>query len=351
MHNLSSRGNALLEGSENVQQGPRTISVPLINHRNRHYTATLKIGTPAQAFNVLLDPTGTTWVPAYFCAKIEPCFGHAMFDWTESTSYNTQWEESATDFNRGNISGYQSLDKQELGGTDIGKHFFINAIGFHGVPSYVDDPFDGVFGFHIEPRSPLKEMTRAGLIPKPWLGLYFSANERILGEALFGGANHEHFSGDLSFVDAESSGFQFRIRMVNVGYCELVLREDTTMMRVAPTEPYIGGPADAVELINGALGGTKAGNGKYELLCDSVDLFPNITIRIASSDFSLRPTDYVVKVETPAGTKCYSAFIEAGEYAGASWHLGLAFLRRVYSVFEAPLDSSSHGRIGFAEAR
>ncbi|XP_077536324.1 lysosomal aspartic protease-like [Haemaphysalis longicornis] len=347
----SARNNALLEGCASVQHGPRTISVPLVNHKNLHYTAALKIGTPGQAFNVLLDPTGTTWVPAYFCAKIEPCFGHNMFDWTESTSYTTDWEETTTDFNRGNISGYQSLDKQELGGSDIGKHFFVNAIGFHGVSSYVNDPFDGVFGLRIEPHSPLKEMTHAGLIAKPWVGLYFSADEGTLGEAFFGGANHDYYHGELNFVHSEGTGFYFPIKKITVACREHVLEEDITSTRVSPTEPYIGGPSHVIRSINDDLNGTRTDDGKYELGCHVVNLLPDVAFNIASADFILRPTDYVMKVDTPAGTKCYSAFVEAEQYAGAVWHLGLAFLRRVYTVLEAPLDSSNHGRIGFAEAR
>lgn len=75
-----------------------------------------------------------------------------------------------------------------------------------------------------------------------------------------------------------------------------------------------------------------------------------MTFLIGGREIVLRPEDYVVKVDTTSESRCYSGFVEADEVANASWHLGLVFLRRVYTVLEAPLEHSGHGRVGFALA-
>ncbi|XP_037499789.1 uncharacterized protein LOC119373807 [Rhipicephalus sanguineus] len=325
----------------------KTVSVPLVNYKNLTYTAMLRIGTPPQEFRVMLDPAGTTWVPAYYCTQGEPCFGHKMYDWSESTTQSSDWEDGATDFGRGNVTGYTFRDAHELGGVSLGNLQFVNGIGFHGVPSFVDEPFDGVFGLRLGPNSTLQEMAQSGVISKPSVGLYFSRDETV-GEALFGGANEQHYQGSLTFLDALDSAFQFHLDGYEVVGKREVLPQSASWARPAPTEPFIGGPASEIKKINTLLAGRKVEDGKYELRCN---IRPSdVTFVIGGREIVLRPEDYVVKVDTTSGSRCYSGFVEADEVANASWHLGLVFLRRVYTVLEAPLEHSGQGRVGLALA-
>ncbi|XP_077521322.1 lysosomal aspartic protease-like [Amblyomma americanum] len=296
----------------------------------------------------MLDTVGPTWLIAYFCAEGEPCHGHKMFDWTESTSYSTDGVDGVVEFGSGNITGVESLDTHELGAVDIGKLFFLNGIGFH-VPSFVDDPFDGVFGLRLGPLSPLSEMARSGVIGKPWLGLYLSSDENVLGEALFGGANESHYHGSLGFVQAFGDAFQFNINGYRVGAITKTLPSGYSRARLALTEPFIGGPAGEIQALNTLLGGRKVEGVKYELRCEAES--PPLLLKIGSKAFQFKPEDYIIKVDEPSGTRCYSGFMEAGEMHNATWHLGLVFLRRVYTVLEAPLEPSGHGRVGFASTR
>ncbi|KAK8769179.1 hypothetical protein V5799_014356 [Amblyomma americanum] len=238
------------------------------------------------------------------------------------------------------------MDTQELGGVDIGKMFFLNGRRFH-VPSFVDDPFDGVFGLRLGPHSPLSEMARSGVIGKPWLGLYFSTDENVLGEALFGGVNESHYHGSLGFVQAFGDAFQFNIDGYQVGALKKKLPPEDSRARLALTEPFFGGPAGDIQAINKLLRGRKVGGGRYEVSCDVDEL---LLLEIGPKYFPFGPGDYVIKVDEPPGTRCYSGFVEAGFTHNASWHLGLVFLRRAYTVLEAPLEPSGHGRVGLAIA-
>ncbi|XP_077521324.1 lysosomal aspartic protease-like isoform X2 [Amblyomma americanum] len=329
-------------------EGLKTISVPLVNHKNLTYTTVLKVGTPHQEFTVMLDTLGSTWLIAYFCAKGEPCYGHKMFQWTESSSYSTEWVDGVVEFGSGNITGVESLDTHELGGVDIGKVFFLNGIGFH-VPSFVHEPFDGVFGLRLGPHSALSEMARSGVIGKPWLGLYFSPEENVLGEALFGGASKSHYDGSLGFVEAFGDAFQFNIDGYEVGPLKKMLPPEDSRARLALTEPFTGGPAGDIQSLNTMLGGRKVEGGRYELRCEADS--PPLVFVIGSKEIEFKSGDYQIKVDEPSGTRCYSGFMEAGEMHNATWHLGLLFLRRVYTVLEAPLEPSGHGRVGFASVR
>lgn len=347
---LGSTGRCVAQRSSNVLAGEadRTISVPLINHKNLTYTVVLKIGTPRQEFKVMLDPAGITWVPAYYCTEGEPCFGHKMYDWSESITQTSDWEDGVTDFGRGNVTGYTFRDTHELGGVDVGNLYFVSGTGFHGVPSFVNEPFDGVFGLRLGPNSSLYEMANSGVIGKPWVGLYFSNDENVQGEALFGGANKQHYEGSLTFVDALDSAFQFHLDGYEVAGQKQVLPQSASWARPAPTEPFIGGPASEISKINILLAARKVENGRYELRCNVTP--SEVTFVIGGMDIVLRPEDFVVKVETSSGTICYSGFVEAEKTANASWQFGLVFLRRVYTVLEAPLVSSGHGRLGLALA-
>lgn len=336
------------DGSVGPEEGSKTISVPLVNHNNLTYTTVLKVGTPRQVFNVMLDTVGSTWLIAYFCSKGEPCYGHKMFQWTESSSYSTQWVDAVVEFGTGNITGVESLDTLELGDVEIGKQFFLNGIGFH-VPHFRDELFDGVFGLRLGPHSPLNEMARSGVIGKPWLGLYFSPEWDIQGEALFGGANESHYHGPLAFSEAFGDAFQFNIDGYEVGGSKNTLPPEDSRARLALTEPFIGGPAGDIKTLNTWLGGRKVDGGRYELRCEADS--PLLLLMIGSKGYEFKPGDYVIKVDEPSGTRCYSGFVEAGEIHNATWHLGLLFLRSVYTVLEAPLEPSGHGRVGFASVR
>ncbi|XP_075722764.1 lysosomal aspartic protease [Rhipicephalus microplus] len=342
-------GPCLAHGSSNgpARQAPRTVSVPLVNYNNLTYLTKLKLGTPPQEFLVMLDPAGTTWVPAYFCTQGEPCFGHKMYDWSESTTHSSDWEDGATPFGRGNVTGYVFRDAHELGGVSLGNLQFVNGIGFHGVPSFVDKPFDGVFGLRLSANSTLYEMAKSGVISSPKVGLYFSTDVTAPGEALFGGANEQHYQGSMTFMDALDSAFQIHLNGYKVAGRREGLR--ASWARLAPTEPFIGGPASEINKINRLLGARKIEDGKYELRCNVRP--SDVTFIFGGLEIVLRPEDYVLKVETTSGTTCYSGFVEAEEVANASWHLGLVFLRRVYTVLEAPLEPSGNGRVGFAIAK
>ncbi|XP_075554063.1 lysosomal aspartic protease-like [Dermacentor variabilis] len=348
---LGSRGRCVAQSSRNtIQAGnaDRTISVPLVNNKNLTYTMVLKIGTPRQEFKVMLDPAGITWVPAYYCTEGEPCFGHKMYDYTESTTQTTDWEDGVTDFGTGNVTGFAFRDTHELGGVDVGNLYFVSGTGFHEVPSFVNESFDGVFGLRLGTNSSLYEMASSGVIGKPWVGLYFSTDENVQGEALFGGANKQHYEGPLTFVDALDSAFQFRLDAYEIIGQNHVLQQSASWARPAPTESFIGGPASEINKINTLLAARKVENGKYELRCH---IRPSeVTFVIGEKKIVLRPEDYVVKVYTASGTTCYSGFVEAEKRANASWQFGLVFLRRVYTVLEAPLEPSGHGRLGLAIA-
>ncbi|XP_077522942.1 aspartic protease 4-like [Amblyomma americanum] len=103
-----------------------------------------------------------------------------------------------------------------------------------------------------------------------------------------------------------------------------------------PADPFIGGPAREIERINGILGAKKTADGAHVVDCRIVRSLPNIAFTIGGKEFVLKASDYVVEVETSTGIQCHSGFVAAPRLLNATWHLGHAFLRSVYTVLEAP---------------
>ncbi|XP_077521321.1 lysosomal aspartic protease-like [Amblyomma americanum] len=331
----------------------KSISVPISNHKNGTHTIQLKIGTPPQEFTVLIDTVGPTWLTAYNCTPTEPCSGRKKFSGINSASYGSEQKDEMAVFFSGNVTGPLSRDVHQLGGVDIGQHSFINAETLNGVPSYQEYPFDGILGLRLGPHSLLREMARTGVITKPSVGLYFSSDENVTGEALFGGANENHYQGSLSFLDAESDRFQFRITRYDYdGMDRIFPREgDESTAILAPFDPFIRAPWNEIHPLNEWLGAMFKRNGRYEFHCSSTPA--DVIFTIASKQFVLRAEDYIMKVNTSDGIKCYSAFVTSKGYrrGDPSWQLGLPFLRRAYTVLEASLQNPARGRVGFAHVR
>ncbi|XP_077523896.1 lysosomal aspartic protease-like [Amblyomma americanum] len=213
---------------------------------------------------------------------------------------------------------------------------------FYGVP------FDGVLGLDHESFSMLAHLIKNGQIAEPLLAFYFCHEG---GEALFGDVDDRRYSGSLSFSEVQGRNWQFNLQGIQTGDTEHICFGGCPA-RTAPADPFIGGPAREIERINGILGAKKTADGVHVVDCRIVRSLPNIAFTIGGKEFVLKASDYVVEVETSTGVQCHSGFVAAPRLLNATWHLGHAFLRSVYTVLEAPPKlGAGLGRVGFAYSR
>ncbi|KAL1484140.1 hypothetical protein MTO96_011711 [Rhipicephalus appendiculatus] len=232
--------------SAHPNEDAKTVSVPIVNHNNRTYTVLLKIGTPAQEFNVAFDTAAYTWVPANTCPDGTLCVGRKAFKSNESSTHTVISHNRFSEFRSGNVAGDEIEDVQAIGDVEIGKLRFINAsLSNYGAPNYTEEPFDGVFGLRLGPNSPLTHMARTGVIAKPWLGLYFSADNNVPGRSSV------RWSQRAALPRYEYAGVN-RI---------FATRESQSTAVLAPAEQFILGPYREIYSLNELLGGRFTNEG------------------------------------------------------------------------------------------
>jgi cathepsin D len=112
----------------------------------------------------------------------------------------------------------------------------------------------------------------------------------------------------------------------------------------------IAGPTEVVEQLHQRIGATKNPmNGEYMVDCNTLDSMPNVDFTIGGKQFSLTPSQYIMKVKpvsTLDVTLCVSGFSGMDMPSGPMWILGDVFLGQYYTVFDQGQD-----RLGFAKAK
>lgn len=88
-------------------------------------------------------------------------------------------------------------------------------------------------------------------------------------------------------------------------------------------------------------------NGPVIVDCDSISDMPDVTFVLNGKDFTLKPSDYILKVSSFGQTECVSGFQGLdlpGKLAGG-WILGDVFIGAYHTIFDYGND-----RVGFAKA-
>ena len=90
-------------------------NVPVKDYMNTQYFVDVKIGTPGQVFTMVPD-TGSSnlWVYSQKCWAI-PCFTHAKYDSSKSSTYVKNGEKFDITYGSGSISGTVSEDVAHFG--------------------------------------------------------------------------------------------------------------------------------------------------------------------------------------------------------------------------------------------
>jgi saccharopepsin len=168
---------------------------------------TISLGTPPQLFKVGLD-TGSAnlWVPSTKC-KAGACRDHLQYNSSASSSYRLNGTAFATRYGAGNssdgVTGFMSQDTLRVGTLSISSQDFAEATKEIG-PGPAFWKMDGIFGLGFAGAAitlavpPFYNMVQQGLM-EPIFSFYFgnSRREGDESEVVFGGVNHDHYSGDL----------------------------------------------------------------------------------------------------------------------------------------------------------
>ncbi|KAH7838139.1 hypothetical protein Vadar_022509 [Vaccinium darrowii] len=247
----------------NLQEGGDSDIVSLKNYMDAQYFGEIGIGTPPQKFTVIFD-TGSSnlWVPSSKCYFSVPCFFHAKYKSSQSSTYKKNGKPAEIHYGTGAISGYFSTDHVKVGDLVVKDEEFIEATREPSI-TFLVAKFDGILGLGFREISvggavPVWDnMVKQGLIKEPVFSFWLNRNadEGEGGEIVFGGVDPNHFKGKHTYVPVTQKGYwQFNMGDVLIGgketgYC------GTGCSAIADSgTSLLAGPTPVITMINHEIG-------------------------------------------------------------------------------------------------
>lgn len=326
--------------------------VPVHDYSNAQYYGEISIGSPPQVFEVVFD-TGSSnlWVPSKKCSSIA-CYFHKKYDNTQSTSYIENGTSFDIQYGSGSVSGFLSKDNLIFGDVEVVSLTFAEVTKEKGM-SFIMAKFDGLFGLgwpsiavdQVEP--PFQQLMKRGLVDEPMFSFHLGDATGQEGELMLGGYNSEKFTGEISWIPLNAETY-WQVAFGGLTYNgQLVTNTKRAIIDTGTS--LLAGPTGDVMPIMTAIGATKISPlvQEYKVDCNNMDSLPDITFDLNNQHFTLKPVDYILKMESKGTTTCLVGIMgfDLGEGKENLWILGDVFIRKYYSIFDV-----GNQRIGLALA-
>jgi hypothetical protein len=335
--------------SNSVSEGKDESEI-IKDYANAQYYGIVKIGTPAQEFQVIYD-TGSSnlWVPEVGCVHCGYKWihgGKSKYDAGASGTFVEDGTEFSIQYGSGAVSGVYNKDTVTLAeDIDVEGQMFasIHDAGGMGI-GYAFGYFDGILGLGFDSISVggvetvFHNAIEQGKVEKPMFAFYLGDNAD--GELTFGGYDDDKFVGDeLTWVPLSDATY-WRIEMEGIkiggfstGATDAIVDSGTSL---------IIGPSADIHAIANEIGLKPTITGQYYVDCASVDDLPNITWTIAGKEYTVAGKNLVIQ----SASICIFAMMGMDfPKPGPSWILGDVFMREYYTVFDY-----EGKRVGFAKA-
>jgi len=334
----------------------------LINHnQDSSYFGSLAIGTPAQAYNVILD-TGSAdlWIASSTCSV--GCNGIATFNETSSTSYKNLSTPFDITYGSGRAQGSLAQDTVQMAGFSVSSQNF--GVVEDVSSGLLTSPVSGLLGLGFKTISSShstpfwQTLASSGSWDQPVMSFYLSRflnathakPQEPRGRFTMGFVDPSLYTGDIDWVDIPTGQEGYWILpMTNlkVNGQSVTLPGDaaSSYSAIDTGTTLIGGPPDIIKAIFADIPGSAPGTGDYEgyytYPCDS-----KITVSFtfgSGQAWNVDPADFLL---TQLSSKqCVGALfsLDSSGNSGPSWILGDTFLKNVYSIFRSNPPS-----VGFA---
>lgn len=309
--------------------------VPVNNFLNAQYFSDITIGTPPQAFKVVLD-TGSSnlWVPSTQCGSIA-CYLHSKYDSSSSSTFQKNGSSFEIRYGSGSLSGFISKDTMTIGDIEIKDQLFAEATEEPGL-AFAFGRFDGILGLGYDSISvngippPFYNMVEQGVIDEPVFAFYLGNTDQE-SEATFGGIDKKHYTGDLIKLPVRRKAY-WEVELEAITFGDETATLDGTGAIVDTGTSLIALPSTIADLLNTQIGAKKSWNGQFTVECEKRDSLPDLSFTLIGHNFTITPFDYILEVQG----SCISAFMgmDFPEPVGPLAILGDAFLRKWYSVYD-----------------
>jgi len=342
----------------------------LINHnQDSSYFGSLAIGTPAQAYSVILD-TGSAdlWIASSSCSV--GCNGIGKFNETSSTSYKNLSTPFDITYGSGRAQGSLAQDTVQMAGFSVSNQNFgvVDTVS----PGLLTSPVSGLLGLGFKTISSShstpfwQTLVESGSWDQPVMSFYLSRFINVTharpqepgGRFTMGFTDQSLYSGQIEYIDIPNGQEGYWILpltnlKVNGQSVSLPGTAQSSYAAIDTGTTLIGGPPEVIKAIFADIPGSAPGSGDYEgyytYPCDS-KIQLSITFGSGSA-WSVDPTDFML---TQLSSKqCVGALfsLESSGNSGPSWIMGDTFLKNVYSVFRYNPPSVGFAAVSNAAAQ
>jgi len=341
-----------LRGIEKISFKPeeKNESEIIKDYANAQYYGVVKIGSPAQEFQVIYD-TGSSnlWIPEVGCVHCGYKLIHGgknKYDSEASDTFVEDGSEFSIQYGSGAVSGVFAQDTVVLADditVENQKFATIHDAGGMGL-AYAFSYFDGILGLGFDSISVggaetvFHNAIDQGKVEKPMFAFYLGDNAD--GELTFGGYDDDKFEEDeLTWVPLSDATYwridmdAIKIGLFSVGPSDAIVDSGTSL---------ITGPSHDILAIALEIGAKPTITGQYTIDCEKVEGIPDITWTIAGKEYVIPGKDLVIG----SGGICIFAMMGMDfPKPGPQWILGDVFMRKYYTVFDY-----EEKRVGFATA-
>lgn len=249
-------------------------------------------------------------------------------------------------YGSGPVSGFQSVDYLNFGGLIVKDQEFAEVTDASGLgAAYQLGKFDGILGLAFPVLSvnnvptAFQNVVAQKLVDTAQFAFYLGNSDTESGELVLGGADSNHYTGDITWVNLYSATYwEIQIGGLVVGTTSFV--STPTKAIVDSGTSILTGPPETVAAIAKSLGAKEIIEGEYMLACNYNKL-PDLQFIIDGKVYALTPQDYLI----PDGDLCLLGLmgLDIPAPTGPLWILGDVFMRKYYTVFD-----TENKRVGFA---